>query len=145
MGKSVLGTKLRDADFTRATGLEAQQFAGSNVTNSHFPDKLDLLDSLKQIEELSRNSRKLMVALLLGCVYASLTLATTEDAMIVAKSASLPLPIIQTKVPITGFVEIAPLLLLGMYFYFICHLCVTSNNFTEFYRTHLNKCGFCPQ
>jgi hypothetical protein len=49
-------------------------------------------------------------------VYSWLTIATTTDVRLVTNSASSPLPIIGTEIPVVGFYW-APALLLAMYLY----------------------------
>jgi uncharacterized protein YjbI with pentapeptide repeats len=63
-----------------------------------------------------------LFSILLGCVYTWLTIATTTDVRLLANSATSPLPIIGGALPIVGFYWTAPLLLLGLYFYFHLHL-----------------------
>ncbi len=60
--------------------------------------------------------------MLLGCAYAWLTIATTTDARLLTNSASSPLPIIGTDIPIAWFYWAAPVLLLGLYSYFHLYL-----------------------
>ena len=60
--------------------------------------------------------------MLLGCVYAWLTIATTTDARLLTNSASSPLPIIQTEIPIALFYLAAPLLLVSFYVYLHLYL-----------------------
>src|SRR5207247_11428071 len=48
--------------------------------------------------------------------------ATTTDAMLLTNSASSPLPIIQTPVPIAGFYWAGPLILLALYVWFHLYL-----------------------
>src|SRR5262249_31504841 len=59
---------------------------------------------------------------LIGCVYCWLTIATTTDAHLLTNSASSPLPIVQTTMPIVYFFWIAPLILLCVYGYLLIYL-----------------------
>lgn len=114
---------LQDADLTGTKGLQGGQLAGANVSGAKLPeDVAKFEEGLKVVEEASRNARKLFFAMLLGCAYAVLTIATTTDARLLTNSASSPLPIIGTQIPIVGFYWAAPLLLLGLYFYFHLYL-----------------------
>ena len=105
----------QDADLTDATGLLAKQFAGANVSGAKLPEEIAKFDGLAHVEELSKNSKKLFISMLLGCVYAWLTIATTTDLRLLTNSTSSPLPIIGTEIPIVGFYFAAPLLLLSIY------------------------------
>jgi len=109
---------LQDADLTGARGLLAGQLGGANVCGSRLPEDIHKFEGLKVVEEASRNSRKIFLAMLLGSVYSWLTMATTTDVALLTNSSSSPLPIIGTGVPIVGFYLAAPVLLLGVYAYF---------------------------
>jgi uncharacterized protein YjbI with pentapeptide repeats len=74
------------------------------------------------VEEISKNARKTFLALILACVYSWLTIATTNDARLVSNSASSPLPIIGSEIPIVSFYVTAPLVLLCIYVYFHFYL-----------------------
>ena len=74
------------------------------------------------VEETSKNARKLFYAMILGCVYSWLTIATTTDIRLISNSVSSPLPIISTKIPIGYFYLAAPFALLCLYLYFHCYL-----------------------
>jgi len=106
---------LQDADLTGATGLLASQFAGTNVSGAKLPEDIAKFDGLAHIEELSKSAKKLFISMLLGCVYAWLTIATTTDVGLLTNSSSSPLPVIQAKIPIAGFYFAAPLILLSLY------------------------------
>jgi hypothetical protein len=60
--------------------------------------------------------------MLLGCVYSWLTIATTTDVRLLTNTASSPLPIIGTEIPIAWFYIAAPLVLICLYFYFHLYL-----------------------
>jgi len=51
-----------------------------------------------------------------------LTIATTTDVRLLTNTASSPLPIIGTEIPIVGFYWAAPLVLICLYFYFHLYL-----------------------
>ena len=112
----------QDADLTDATGLLANQFAGANVSGAKLPDKIAKFEGLIQVEELSKGGKKLFISMLLGCVYAWLTIATTTDVALLTNSSSSPLPIIQAKIPIAGFYWTAPLILFSLFVWFHFYL-----------------------
>ena len=101
-----------------ATALSGEQLAGADVSGVSLPDDIAAFDGLGQVEEASKNARKLFLSVLLGCGYAWLTIATTTDARLLTNSASSPLPIIQVEIPIAWFYWAAPVILLGLYVYF---------------------------
>jgi uncharacterized protein YjbI with pentapeptide repeats len=117
-GSNFRGAILRDVVFLETSGLHARQFTQADVTGAKFPKHVEWQESLKTVEETSKNARKLFIAMLLGCAYAALTIFSTEDAKLITNSASSPLPIIQTAIPIAGFFFVAPPILLAMFLYF---------------------------
>jgi uncharacterized protein YjbI with pentapeptide repeats len=80
------------------------------------------LKALEIVKEISQNARKIFFAMLLGCVYSWLTIATTTDVRLLTNTASSPLPIIGTEIPIAWFYIAAPLVLICLYFYFHLYL-----------------------
>ena len=108
---------LTNADLAGAKGLLAEQLAGAVIAGATLPDDIGkgFAETLRTIEEAAKNARKLLFGLLLACVYSGLTIATTIDARLLTNSASSPLPIIGTEIPIAGFYWAAPVILLGVY------------------------------
>lgn len=115
---------LRGADLSKAKGcLLAKQFAGTDLTGATLPKPIaDAYDKLGSVSEISDSAKKLFLALLAGCLYSWLTIATTKDVELITNRASSPLPIIQTAIPIVGFYVVAPVILLCIYFYFHFYL-----------------------
>jgi len=110
---------LRRANLSRCS-LAGATFAGADLTGAQLPDALSKhLDDLGAVKEISSNAQKLFIAILAACLYSWLTIATTTDVNLVTNRATSSLPIIQTTIPIVGFFYVAPLLLLGAFFY--CH------------------------
>ncbi len=114
--------KLNDINLTNTTGLLGNEFAGADITGAKLPEDLAKFDGLNYVEATSRQARSVFLAVVGGCVYAWLTIATTTDAELLVNTASTPLPIIQTTVPIAGFYWAAPLILLGLYLYLHLYL-----------------------
>ncbi len=106
-----------------ASGLKPEQLAGADLTGARLPGPLtDLFKGLDAARGISDSAQKLFVGMLGACLYSWLTIGTTTDVSLITNRASSPLPIIQTSIPIVGFYVIAPLLLLGVYFYFHFYL-----------------------
>jgi len=99
---------LQDADLNNAKGLVAVQLAGANVSGAKLPEDIAKFDGLGYVEEISKKAGKLFISMLLGCVYAWLTIGTTTDVGLLTNSSSSPLPVIQAKIPIAGFYWAAP-------------------------------------
>lgn len=108
---------LDDCDMTGATGLRGDEFARADVTGAKLPEGIAKWQVLDVVAETSKNARKIFLATLLGCVYSWLTIGSTTDVNLLTNSASSPLPIIGTAVPIAWFYFAAPLILVGLYCY----------------------------
>jgi hypothetical protein len=114
--------QIQHSNFTGATGLFGNEFSRNDLTGVKLPDEIKDFKSLEIVKETSQNARKIFFAMLLGCVYSWLTIATTTDVRLLTNSASSPLPIIGTEIPIAGFYWAAPLVLMCIYFYFHLYL-----------------------
>jgi uncharacterized protein YjbI with pentapeptide repeats len=112
---------LKYTDFTDAKGLLGSEFAAKDITGCILPKNFQLKE-LEIVKETSQNARKIFFAMLLGCVYSWLTIATTTDVKLLTNTASSPLPIIRTEIPIAWFYIAAPLVLICIYFYFHLYL-----------------------
>jgi uncharacterized protein YjbI with pentapeptide repeats len=117
-GTNLRETDLQNANLENAEFLLTAQLAGSNVAGAKLPKPIAEFEGLKTIAEATSNAQKLFVAMLGGCLYSWLTIGTTKDVALLTNSASSPLPIIGTALPIVGFYTVAPIVLLAMYFYF---------------------------
>ena len=115
------GASLRDAIIQNADFL-GTEFAGADMSGSKLSDERRIDAPLKAVEEISKNARNTFFVLLVACVYSWLTIATTIDARLVTDSASTPLPIIGTAIPIVSFYVAAPLVLIGVFIYFHFYL-----------------------
>jgi len=113
---------LKDADLTDVNGLMGGQLAGSNVSGAKLPSDIHKFEVMMVTGEASRNAGKIFLGTLLGCIYSWITIATTTDARLLTNSASSPLPIIGTEIPIIGFYIVAPLILISVYIYFHIYL-----------------------
>jgi uncharacterized protein YjbI with pentapeptide repeats len=109
---------LQNANLENANCLLSSQLAGADVAGAKLPAAIAEFKGLETIAEATSNAQKLLVAMLGGCLYSWLTIGTTKDAALLTNSASSPLPIIGTALPIVGFYMVAPIVLLAMYFYF---------------------------
>jgi uncharacterized protein YjbI with pentapeptide repeats len=116
------GAVLSNADLTDAKSLLVGKLAGADLTNAKLPEAIKEFEGLKHVGETSQNARKIFFGLILGCIYSWLTVATTTDARLLTNSASSPLPIIQTEIPIAWFYWAAPVILLSVYFYLHLYL-----------------------
>ncbi len=121
-GAVLRGSVLQDANLSDVDGLRSEQLAGANLSGAKLPPAVEKFDALGMVDETSRNAKKLFTSLLLGCVYALLTVATTTDVRLVTNSASSPLPIIGTAIPIAVFYWAAPFILMCLYSYFLLYL-----------------------
>ena len=116
------GADLRNTDLSGAQQLLSRQLAGTDLSGAVLPPHLQLDEKLSLVENLSKNARNIFLSTIFACIYSWLTLATTSDMALIGNSVSSALPIINTAIPIVGFYWIAPLLLLGLYFYLHLYL-----------------------
>ncbi len=115
--KGLSEATLQNANLDEVTGLLGSEFARADVTGTKLPADIRDFKVLQLVEEISKNARKIFLSMLLACVYSSLTIATTTDARLLTNSASSPLPIIGTEIPIAYFYWAAPFILIALYVY----------------------------
>jgi hypothetical protein len=120
--KGLATANLQYTNLEDTTGLLGNEFAQADVTGTKLPDDIKEFKALEIVKETSQNARKIFFAMLLGCVYSWLTIATTTDVRLLTNTASSPLPIIGTEIPIAWFYIAAPLVLICLYFYFHLYL-----------------------
>ena len=123
-GASLLRTvlreaNLRDADLREVEGLQSDQLAGATLSGATLPEAVGRFEPLSIVKEKSQNAKKVLLALILACIYVFLTVATTTDARLITNSTSSRLPIINSEIPIVGFYWAAPLILVSVYLYFL--------------------------
>ncbi len=121
-GTNFRGVQLRQSDFRNALGISVYQFGGSDITSCLLPESIQQFGGLTIVEERSKAGRRLLLSMLLACVYIWLTIGTTTDKDIVTNSATSPLPIIGSKIPLAGFYPAAATILLAFYIYFHLYL-----------------------
>jgi len=108
---------LQNADLTGAIDLLGDQLAGADLSGVKLPESILKFEGLSRVEEAAKNAQTLFLSTLTACVYAWLTIATTQDARLLTNATSSPLPIIGTEIPIAGFYWAAPVLLLSLAIY----------------------------
>ncbi len=116
-GADLREARLDDAILSKVTGLQSWQLAGASLSNAKLPSQFSQWTGLKYVEEISKHARGIFLAVIAACVFSWLTIATTTDPALLLNSATTPLPIIHTNVPIAGFYWFAPVILLALYFY----------------------------
>ena len=97
-GASLLRTVLReaslqDADLSNVKGLQSDQLAGANLSGAKLPEAVGKFEPLGAVKERSQNAKKVLLSLLLACIYVVLTVATTTDVGLITNSSSSELPI----------------------------------------------------
>ena len=100
----------------------AKQLGAADTSYAHLPGEILPLEEQTNVLVATQNADKLLVTMLLGCVFAALTIASTTDAGLLGNDTSTKLPIIGTEIQIVGFYVVAPLILLGFYLYFHLYL-----------------------
>jgi len=121
---------LTNADLTNTTAHRAQlsnaitartKFNGADLTNAQMADKF-FDDRIKTIEDATRITRIQFLTLLGALAFSGLTIASTEDILLITNSETFQLPIFQSPIPIVMFYFTAPILLVGLFIYFHLYL-----------------------
>jgi uncharacterized protein YjbI with pentapeptide repeats len=113
---------LRDTNLSHSQNLLSRQLAGANLTACELPQTVSRFEELDHASEITKTTATLLWTLLTGCLYAGLTVANTTDASFYVSASTLKLPILDATIPTWGFFILAPIVLLGWYFYFLLNL-----------------------
>jgi|GEM_PF-4581914 len=97
---------------------EARPLLGSEATARPVAGRADDAGLVKHIEEVSRNCRPLLWAMLSLCAFVVITVSGMGDASLLLTGVPVELPFIEAKLPTEGFLFVAPLALVGVYAYF---------------------------
>jgi uncharacterized protein YjbI with pentapeptide repeats len=118
------GRDLRHVDLRQIPGrLLPEHLAGSDLTgNRTVPPEIVKFPALEQVKAISADARKIFIGLLAACVYSWLVIGTTTDVALILNTASSPLPIINTPIPIADFYWVGPGLLAAVYCYLHLYL-----------------------
>jgi uncharacterized protein YjbI with pentapeptide repeats len=124
---NLLGTQLQQAnlqaaDLQGATGLLSAQLAGSNLFGAILPESTSPLGGLRLVRESARKAAWLLTFTLLlnGLVW--LRIFTTRDSQLVKNSSAIPFSVLPTALPFIPFYLFGPVLILGLYLYFLLYL-----------------------
>ena len=113
---------LQEANLKGVRGLQIKQLRGANMSSAMLPEGIEDSDWLKHVEETSRKSSRVFLIKLMSCLYAWLVISSVQDLHLISSEAISPLPVISTRIPLTGFFWFAPLIVLGIFVYFHLYL-----------------------
>jgi uncharacterized protein YjbI with pentapeptide repeats len=122
VGTDFRGANLTGVDLSLTRGLAASQFSGACMTGATMPDGVNFEDHIEHVRSTVANSRKMLMSVLLACLYSALTVATTTDVGLLTNSTSSKLPILGADIRINTFYVITPILLAALYVYFHVYL-----------------------
>ncbi len=111
------GRDLRGWDLTEVEGLLPEHLAGADLTRAKLPEEIAKFPALEQVKAISAEARKIFIGLLAACVYSWLVIGTTHDGALILNTASSPLPIINTPIPIANFYVVGATILTAVYCY----------------------------
>jgi uncharacterized protein YjbI with pentapeptide repeats len=111
------GRDLRGRDLTKVEGLLPEHLAGADLTSAKLPEEIAKFPALEQVKAISGEARKVFIGLLAACVYSWLVIGTTKDVQLIVNTATSPLPIINTAIPIAGFYVVGAAVLAAVYCY----------------------------
>lgn len=109
---------LRYTDFTGAKNLQVEQLSGANLSNAKVPENIVQFNGLKNIEESSKNAKRIFFLLIFSCVYSWLTMGTTTIPNLITNSPVSRLPIISVPIHIVSFFMWTPAIILCIYLYY---------------------------
>jgi hypothetical protein len=112
-----LGADPPQLDLTDIEGLLPADLARRDLTGVKLRAEIEKFPALEQVKAISGEARKIFIALLVACIYSWLVIGTTEDVALILNTASSPLPIINTAIPIAGFYIIGGSVLAAVYCY----------------------------
>jgi uncharacterized protein YjbI with pentapeptide repeats len=108
---------LSHADLRGAIGVTEDKFAGANLAGARLPDTVSLVQRLGRVEDIFSNCQQIFLTLFVAALYTWLTIAATTHARLLGDSASSPLPIVGTPIPIAQFYLVAPIVVLILFGY----------------------------
>jgi uncharacterized protein YjbI with pentapeptide repeats len=120
--QDLAGRDLKGWDLTKIEGLLPEHLAGAILTGARLPPEIANFEAVGQVKAISSEARKIFIGLLAACVYCWLVIGTTTDVALILNTASSPLPIINTPIPIAGFYVVGAALLAAVYCYFHFYL-----------------------
>lgn len=121
-GATLFNATLKDCNFRTAVNLIPSQMAGADLSGAKLPDHVDWAPTLSWVENLSKDARKLSVALLVACVFAWLMLFQVTDAQLILNNSSLSLPLVNSGVSVIGFFIGMSVLLACLFLYLLVNL-----------------------
>ena len=121
-GADLTGAKLCRTVLEGAIGLHAWQLRGTDTSEAKLPAAIAEWKGLEMVSTIAPSTTKQFLAMLAACLYCWLTIATTTDVTLILGSATQPLPVVQTPIPIIGFYWFAPVLLVVVLLYFQLNL-----------------------
>lgn len=119
---SFRNAKLQGADLSGALNLQVKQLAGADLSGAILPNSMAEFESLKQVEELSKNTRKIFFAMLLTAAFLALTSISQSTIREIGVVPPITVPIVGTEISVLAFFLFAPLVLSVLFAYFQLHL-----------------------
>ena len=121
-GANLREALLANANLEEAKRLTSRQLAGADLTGAALPPDIAKFEGLDQVENICRIARPIFTLMILLCLYAYLSIASTTNVALHTNSAAQILPNLSTAIPTEGFYWVAPLLLLFLYIYLNLYL-----------------------
>ncbi|BDI30860.1 hypothetical protein CCAX7_29110 [Capsulimonas corticalis] len=117
-----IDTDLEGSDLTEVNGLISEQLGGANLRRAKLPAEIKDFESLKNVEELSKNAGKLFLSMLLSSAFMLLTIQKTLDVQLITDSGTAKLPILDVDIAVRMFFWLAPTVLFFLYVAFHLYL-----------------------
>jgi uncharacterized protein YjbI with pentapeptide repeats len=115
------GRDLSNADLRNVEGLLPEDLARANLAGAQLPPDFEF-GGVDHANQIAQAARPVYLAMILTCAYTALTVAGTTDSQLLSDSLSTALPVLDFKVPLSGFFILAPTVLLATYLYLHSYL-----------------------
>jgi uncharacterized protein YjbI with pentapeptide repeats len=119
-GANLLGAKLQDsnlqgANLQEVSGAQTEQLAGANLFGTALPAQISIQAGLRHLRSLASLSGWLTVGMAGLCALIWLRVVTTKDIQILINAPVLPVPGLESLLPMVPFYLAGPAALLGLY------------------------------
>ena len=116
------GKEGKRADLGGMIDLMGGRLAGANLAGAIMPPNLKRLRELTHIDATVEIARPIYIVLLFACIYALVSVISTDDLSLVTNAPIQLIPQTGLGVPVASFFITVPILLFGFYFYLHIYL-----------------------
>ena len=111
------GIEGKRADLRGLVDLMGGRLAGANLAGAIMPPNLKRFPELAHVDKTVEIARPIYLLLLFICIYAMVSVISTDDLSLVTNARIQLIPETGLGVPVASFFNTVPILLVGLYFY----------------------------